>query len=105
MSIGTSISGTREIIRVKGDFDYTKRSEFTRISRGALLNSDTKEIVIELGEVRYLDSMACGMLLHLRDLAGNEGKSVALAGAKDRVARALGFLQFNRLFEMRNSVN
>jgi len=60
-----------------------------------------REIVIDFGEVDYLDSSALGMLLLLREKADGASKRVVLAGLQGTVKQVLEIANFGKLFSIR----
>jgi anti-anti-sigma factor len=76
------------VCRIDGDLDLAVVPELQE-SLAALLDTGFSNIVLDMAEVRYVDSSALGLLVWLdRQLSENDGK-VVLAGANRDVRRIL----------------
>ena len=53
--------------------------------------------IINLGQTNYLDSSALGMLLQLREHAGNRNDSVKIINARDSVMEILNVANFDKM--------
>jgi anti-anti-sigma factor len=98
MLITNDVSGERATLKLGGRFDFHSHRDFNSAYEKILEIGSVREIVIDLGEVDYLDSSALGMLLLLREKAEGKGKSVALAGLKGTVKQVLEIANFGKLF-------
>ncbi|HEY3433941.1 MAG TPA: STAS domain-containing protein [Rhodocyclaceae bacterium] len=96
----TSVTTTdgRAVVRLQGRFDFNSHREFREAVDGVLQQSAVHEIVVDLGNVEYLDSSALGMLLMVRDKARSTSKEVALANCKGAVKQVLEIANFSKLF-------
>ncbi len=88
------------VVKLSGRFDFNSHREFRAAYEELLGRGDTREFVVDLGGVDYLDSSALGMLLLLRDKVGAENKSVALANCKGNVRQVLDIANFGKLFQI-----
>jgi anti-anti-sigma factor len=91
-------AGERSTVKLQGRFDFNAHRDFREAIDQALADAGSKEVVIELAEVDYLDSSALGMLLMLRDKAKSAGKAVSLANARGAVKQVLDIANFGKLF-------
>jgi anti-anti-sigma factor len=48
----------------------------------------------------YIDSSALGMLLLLREHAGNDKADITISGCKDEIRKILSIANFERLFNI-----
>ncbi len=94
----TVIEG-RSVIRLQGRFDFNSHREFREAVETALAGT-SREMVVDLGGVEYLDSSALGMLLMLRDRAKGAAREVALANCKGAVKQVLDIANFGKLFHI-----
>lgn len=100
MLITPETTGDRTTLKLGGRFDFHSHRDF-RFSYEKLLESATREIIIDFNEVDYLDSSALGMLLLLREKADAAGKNVSLSGLKGAVKQVLDIANFGKLFNIR----
>jgi anti-anti-sigma factor len=88
----------RSVIRLQGRFDFNAHRDFREAMDSAMADAGSKEVMVDLGAVEYLDSSALGMLLMLRDKAKGSDKSVSLANARGSVKQVLDIANFGKLF-------
>jgi len=88
----------RLTIGVTGRFDVAVKRDF----RAAYEQQPATGIryVVDLSQTTYLDSAALGMLLLLREYAGEERASITLQGARPNVRWVLEMANFDRLFSL-----
>ena len=83
------------VIDIKGRFDFSMQKEF----REAYRNHDPAlHYIVNLTQTEYMDSSALGMLLLLRQHAGEKSDRVVLRGASEAVRKILDIANFDRLF-------
>ncbi len=99
MSISASVSdGGKEVsISIDGRFDFNAHKDF----RAAYKNQrpDAK-YVIKMNGTEYIDSSALGMLLLLREHAGNDSSTITITGCRDEIRKILSIANFERLFNI-----
>jgi len=83
-------------IQIKGRFDYSCHKMFKEAFTTV---NPVRCYEINLAEATYLDSSALGMLLLLRDHAG-EGRAVRLMHVNGAVIDILKIANFHRLFDI-----
>ena len=98
ITVEEGTSSTR--ITVSGRLDSASAEKLLKAVRGSLRHK-AREVVLEMGDLTYLDSMAMGALLSCRMLLEGEGKKLVLAGPKGLVLSALRIGNFQKLFEIR----
>jgi len=81
-------------VRIFGRFDFRCVKEFQ-----AGLTQPQTRWVVDMLEVDYVDSAALGMLLLLRDHAG-EGRRVTLRNARGQPREVLLMAKFDRMFQL-----
>lgn len=86
-------------LRLNGRFDFEARRDFDQAVQQALADAN-RQVVVNLGEVDYMDSSALGMLLVLRDKASAVGKQVALSEMRGMVRKIIEVANFHKLFEL-----
>jgi len=84
-------------IKIKGRFDFSKHQEF----RDAYERQPGRQdcVVVDLKDTTYLDSSALGMLLLLRDHAG-ETVEVQVVNPSSDVRKILAISNFEKLFNI-----
>lgn len=87
-------------LALKGRFDFTCHRGFKQAYEDAFAGADVAEVVVDMGEVDYLDSSALGMLLLLRDKGKAMGKAVSLANCGGTVRDVLRVANFDKLFTL-----
>lgn len=100
MNINTQTVGSTATIYVQGKFDGTIRKNFNEAIRVAVAQPSATKIEVHLGAADYIDSAACGMLLMLKKLAEDAGKSVVLSNAKGSVKQVLDLMNFKQSFQI-----
>lgn len=93
-----SDDGTLLTIAVRGRFDFSVHQDFRR-GYEAQLKPSTR-VIVDLRQVDYLDSSALGMLLLLREHAGDDRSRVLLQVATPEVRNILEVSNFDRLFQI-----
>ncbi len=90
-------SGEVPVIRIRGQFDFLLNSAFREAYRRFPPDSC---FVLDMADVEAIDSSALGMLLMLREYAGNEPSRVVLRHLNEDVRRVLELSNFDRLFTL-----
>lgn len=99
MSVTSRVSeaeGVVEIV-VQGRFDFGLQKEFRDAYRERPANMKYR---VSLKDVDYLDSAALGMLLLLRQHAGDQQDSVVLCQPSEPVRKILTVANFDRIFSI-----
>lgn len=84
-------------ITIQGSFTFDENRHFRDVYEQIPRN---KPVAVDLSRTDYMDSAGLGMLLRLREHAGNDPKSVRLVGANDTVKLILEVANFGRLFTL-----
>ncbi len=100
MNIKTQTVGSTTTIFVQGKFDGTIRKNFNEAIREAVAQPSASKIEVHLGAADYIDSAACGMLLVLKKMAEDAGKSVCLSNAKGSVKQVLDLMNLKQMFQI-----
>jgi anti-anti-sigma factor len=94
MAITSDLEGNEWRVRMTGRFDFSCRDDF----RAAYATSPAgSTFVIDMSGVEYVDSAALGMLLLLRDHAG-EASRVTIHGSRGQPEQVLRIANFHKLF-------
>ncbi|NWN48967.1 STAS domain-containing protein [Pseudomonas sp. MAFF 301514] len=92
-----SLDGTKLTIAVKGRFDFGSHQSFREAYERFYRVPTT--YVVDLKETTYLDSSALGMLLLLRDHAGDDA-DIRVINSNSDVRKILGISNFDKLFDI-----
>lgn len=84
-----------------GSFDFRVHREFKQAYMALLANPAIHEIQIGMQHLQSLDSAALGMLMLLRERAGECGKRIILCFPSEAVFKVLDVANFDKLFEIR----
>jgi anti-anti-sigma factor len=79
--------GKPYVLRIGGDLDITRYGE--TLSALASVPEDARQIVVDLSEVRLIDSMALGALILTKFRWDQEGKTAVTVVADARVRRVM----------------
>ncbi len=98
MSITASPSsdGQDLVISVAGRFDFNSLQGFRKAYENSAIKPKT--YIVDLKNSDYLDSSALGMLLALRDHAGEEGALVKIIHCNPDVKKILEITKLDELF-------
>ena len=92
-----SLDGNKLTIAVKGRFDFGSHQAF-RDAYERFYKVPTT-YVVDLKETTYLDSSALGMLLLLRDHAGDDA-DIRVINSNSDVRKIFGISNFDKLFDI-----
>lgn len=92
-----SATNTLKII-ISGRFDFGIHQEFRKASEQ--VSNGIKTVIMDMGNVDYLDSSALGMLLVLRDKVGENKSAVRIKNPKPEVKKILEIANFDKLFTL-----
>ncbi len=100
MALSTTVSddGKTITITIVGRFDFNLYQDFRQAYKQAT-RPDTR-YVIDLGQADYMDSSALGMLLLLRERAGDDQGDIQIINTKPEIKKILTISNFQRLFKI-----
>lgn len=88
MSLDIRQSGTVVVAQLNGDIDMAATSALTAAISGAM-TAEATALVVDLSDVRYLDSAGIQMLFDLARLLDNGRRSFGIAVREDSPVRAV----------------
>lgn len=94
------ISNDIGTVQLEGRFTFLDQSSFEFACKNLFNNTQIKQIVVNLENVKYIDSSALGMLLVLRNHVRTIGKSLVLSGPNGAVLKVLNVAHFGHLFNI-----
>ena len=86
--IDTSFTAGKYVVCLKGELDLSESPQL----EAALLEaeqSDAKEIVVDLGELTFVDSSGLAVLVRAASRSATNGDQLRITPARDHVARVL----------------
>ena len=83
---------------LNGRFDYSCHRELRKAFDDACTPEGTREVVIDMHGVDYMDSSALGMLSLLRDRCRASNQKLSLANCRTQVMQILKVTNFDKLF-------
>lgn len=97
MAISGKVSdgGSSVLINISGRFDFNAHHDFRNIYRNE--KSDAA-YTIDMSGTDYIDSSALGMLLLLREHAGNESANISINGCNEDIKKIFAISNFEKLF-------
>ena len=96
-----SSNGQVVSVRPAPRFDFNSYREFRDVVDKALSGPEVRCLVVDMGDVQYMDSAALGILLYVRDRAKASGREVELANCRGAALEVLQIANFQRIFTMR----
>ncbi len=79
-----------------GNFTFQSHREFKEATVAAIDDAKTEEVILDFGNVEYIDSAGLGMLLLLNERIGS--KKLSLINCKGTVKDVLQIANFNKIF-------
>jgi anti-sigma B factor antagonist len=100
--LGVETVGTARVVRLGGELDLYNAAQ-VRSALDAACGEAPERIVVDLGEVEFIDSTALGILIETRTKLGNrDGLLLAAPGLETR--RALQISGLDQLFTVHDTV-
>lgn len=93
-----SVDGSELVIKVQGKFDFSSLQSFRNAYEK--FSTQPKQYTIDLKETEYLDSSALGMLLALRDFAGNDKAKIKIINCNNDIKKILTITRLDEIFEL-----
>lgn len=92
------------VLRLSGEIDHRSSSQMMNFLLG-LLQDDKKKVVIDLGEVKHIDSTGLGALVRVkRELVDKKSGYLALGGANDQIEKILKTTRLDQLLRLNAKV-
>lgn len=90
-------SGDSVDIKITGRFDFNAHHDFRNIYRNEKSDATYS---IDMSGTEYIDSSALGMLLLLREHAGNESAKISITGCNEDIKKIFAISNFEKLFDI-----
>ncbi|MBF0447210.1 MAG: STAS domain-containing protein [Magnetococcales bacterium] len=89
------------IFYISGSFDYKSGVQLKNLANKELELGREKEYVIDLKNVRYINSSVFGAMIILKEIFGATSESFSLINASPEVLKMLKTVHFHTLFNIR----
>lgn len=93
------ISDQSATVRLHGRLTFAENGAFRHVVKN-LEQAERDRVIIDLGQLDYIDSAGMGMLLVARDVAAARGGAVTLVNAGGQVGRMLRLAKFSDFFTL-----
>ncbi|NOX91393.1 MAG: STAS domain-containing protein [Gammaproteobacteria bacterium] len=90
-----SSDGRELIISIDGRFDFNMHTDFRSAYRELPANT---RFIIDLGKATFMDSSAMGMLLLLREHAGEKSADIRLKNCNAEIKKILTISNLDKMF-------
>ncbi len=97
MAISTKTDATKQVIQIKGRFDFSVQAEFRQAYECV---EPSMRFVIDFRQADYIDSSALGMLLLARDYAGGDQAKIEIINSCAEIKNILEISNFQKLFKI-----
>ena len=86
-------------VYLEGQLSFMDAEEFKQVF-SAMDKSTISDCIFDLSKLESIDSSGLGMLVKVNDISFNQGYSVSLKGAQDRVLKVLKLSKMENFFEI-----
>ncbi|PYU16046.1 MAG: anti-sigma factor antagonist [Acidobacteria bacterium] len=100
MQISTRQSGKATIVDVSGDIDLYNSPEVRKVLLAALREERAPRVIVNLREVRYIDSSGVASLVEGLKVSRELGSRLVLLGLSQAVRDVLELSRLNKVFEV-----
>jgi len=100
VQISTRQSGKATIVDVSGDIDLYNSPEVRKVLLAALREKRAPRVIVNLREVRYIDSSGVASLVEGLKVSRELGSRLVLLGLSQAVRDVLELSRLNKVFEV-----
>lgn len=100
MNLTAEFYGSTLVLKGKGELTEETLPAFKEAAQHHLAGPDIRDLVLDLGEIVYLDSAAMEYLLDLQDMLAERLGQVRLSGADESVRKILEMTRLDEDFEL-----
>ena len=90
------------VVAVEGDLDLHSAPEL-RERLSAIIEGDTRQVVLDLSDVTFLDSMGLGVILGAKKRLATTGRELELVIANPEIRRLFEITMLDRVFTLHSS--
>ena len=103
MHIASTVKANKMIIKVKGDLDLVSAQQFKQVVERSIVKGRTKNIILDLEEVGFIDSSGLGVILGRYKNLRNRGGRLSIINPQPQVTRLLELSGIGKLAHIYNS--
>lgn len=92
------------IIRPNGELDMNNAMDFKEDIRNNFVQQGKVNIILDLSQVNYMDSMALGVLISLQRSCRMNGGTLVLCGLESNLRRIFKMTMLDSVFSIRETV-
>jgi len=100
MRFTQQLEGGTGTLRLEGRFTFECHPGFKASTRAMLSTQGLTRLVLDMEAVTFMDASSLGMVLLLRESAGERAVSIILQRPSHTVRNLLKIVQFEKLFEI-----
>jgi len=104
MKIDVQVDNDLAIIKMEGNLVGGPESDELNAKIHSLLDDDIKQIILNLQDVKWMNSAGLGMLVTCLATVKNSSGRMKLAGISRKIESLLVITQLNRVFETYDNV-
>ena len=105
MNLKTELNGTVTVIIVREERLDAHNSDELKIEMNRLFESGTKDLLVDLKEVRFVDSSGLGVLVSGFKNASTRQGSIKLCGLQTQVKSMFELTRLHRVFDIFQTVD
>lgn len=98
ISIDTNIKGNEFIIGISGEIDLNTVDTLDKALQDGI--NQKKDILIDMNNVRFIDSTGIGLLVQTYKILKQEGKQITILNAKENVKKVFKITCLEETFNM-----
>lgn len=91
--------GTRTVLTIEGSLDAVSTPELRPVI-DALVKEGKREVTLELGGLRLIDSSGVGVIVSLYKRIHQQGGEVKIVGMRDQPLAIFKLLRLDRVFDL-----
>jgi len=99
MKITQEINDKKATLKLEGNFTYTQRRAFQEMLK-TVCTDPVEEVVVDLGQVAFLDSAALGLLMISHRQLGAEKRKLSLAYPQPTVRQIIELANLHKTIPM-----
>jgi anti-anti-sigma factor len=96
------VDGARTVMQLFGEIDIATAPDVVAMASAALTRTDLQTLMLDLGEVDFIDSGGIGALVQVRHLCSDYGANLELRNVRSRVREVLDITGLAEHFGVRD---
>lgn len=103
-TVRTETQDSSRIVRISGEVDLKTSPQLRDELLAVVVAGEQQRIVVDLSDVRYMDSSGVGTIVEAKRRADKHGNRIILAGLQARVRSVFEITQLDKFFTITASV-